>query len=146
MDVPSAKEQPIVETLGRRGHRLTAPRRRVAELLGERSGTFTAADLLDDADRRSLPIGRATVFRALDLFTDLGLLERIDLPSGEHAYVVCEPLHHHHVVCSVCGRQTEVDDAGVQAIVAEMERRTGYRIDQHRLELFGTCPACRSSE
>lgn len=146
MDARAASEQPIVDTLSRRGRRLTAPRRRVAELLGERSGTFTAADLLDDADRRSLPIGRATVFRALDLFTDLGLLERIDLPSGEHAYVVCEPLHHHHVVCSVCGRQTEVDDAGVQAIVIEMERRTGYRIDQHRLELFGTCPDCRRNE
>jgi Fur family transcriptional regulator, ferric uptake regulator len=136
----------MVETLGRRGHRLTGARRRVAELLGERSGTFTAADLLDDAGRRSLPIGRATVFRALDLFTDLGMLERIDLPTGEHAYVVCEPLHHHHVVCSVCGRQTEVDDAGIQAIVAETERQTGYRIDNHRLELYGTCPDCRRNQ
>ena len=108
----------IVDTLGRRGRRLTGPRRRVADLLDRRGGTFTAADLLDDAGQQDVPIGRATVFRSLDLFTDLGLLERIDLPSGEHAYVVCEPVHHHHVVCSVCGRQTEVDDAGVEAIVA----------------------------
>lgn len=136
----------IVDTLGRRGRRLTGPRRRVADLLDRRGGTFTAADLLDDAGQQDVPIGRATVFRSLDLFTNLGLLERIDLPSGEHAYVVCEPVHHHHVVCSVCGRQTEVDDAGVEAIVAEMERQTGYRIDQHRLELFGTCPDCARGE
>jgi Fur family ferric uptake transcriptional regulator len=140
----TTSQAPIVETLGRRGLRLTGARRRVADLLGQRAGTFTAADLLDDADRRAVPIGRATVFRALDLFTELGLLERIDLPSGEHAYVACEPVHHHHLVCSVCSRQTEVDDAGVQGIVAAMERQTGYRIDKHRLELYGTCPDCRA--
>jgi Fe2+ or Zn2+ uptake regulation protein len=141
-----APTTPIVESLGRRGLRVTGPRRHVADLLGERRGTFTAADLLGDAERHDVAIGRATVFRALDLFTELGLLERIDLPSGEHAYVVCEPVHHHHVICSVCGRQTEVEDAGVQAIVAEMQRQTGYRIDRHRLELYGTCPNCQGRE
>jgi Fur family ferric uptake transcriptional regulator len=111
-------------------------------MLDRRRGTFTAADLLEDADRRDVAVGRATVFRSLDLFTELGLLERIDLPTGDHAYVVCEPVHHHHVVCSNCGRQTEVEDAGVAAMVAQMERQTGYRIERHRLELYGTCPAC----
>ena len=139
---PVTSPTTIVDTLGRRGLRLTGARRRVADMLDRRGGTFTAADLLDDAERHDVAIGRATVFRSLDLFTDLGLLERIDLPTGDHAYVVCEPVHHHHVVCSVCGRQTEVEDAGVQAILAEMERQTGYRIDRHRLELYGTCPSC----
>ena len=137
---------PIAETLGRRGLRLTGARRRVADMLEHRRGTFTAADLLEDADRRDATVGRATVFRSLDLFTELGLLERIDLPTGDHAYVVCEPVHHHHVVCSVCGRQTEVEDAGVQAILSQMEQETGYRIDRHRLELYGTCPACSSGD
>jgi len=143
---PSTSAAPIAETLGRRGLRLTGARQRVADMLEKRRGTFTAADLLEDASRSDAAVGRATVFRSLDLFTELGLLERIDLPTGDHAYVVCEPVHHHHVVCSVCGRQTEVEDAGVQAIVAEMERQTGYRIDRHRLELYGTCAACRSAE
>jgi Fur family transcriptional regulator, ferric uptake regulator len=133
----------FVEALERNGQRLTKPRRRVAQMLFGRSGTFTAAQLLDDAERNGAPIGRATVFRALDLFTELGLLERIDLPVGEHAYVVCEPVHHHHVVCSVCGTQTEVADAGVAQVVDRMERQTGYRIETHRLELYGTCPVCQ---
>jgi Fur family ferric uptake transcriptional regulator len=127
------------------GERLTEPRKKVGQLIAQRRGTFTAADLLDDAGRRAVPIGRATVFRALDLFTDLGLLERIDMPSGEHAYVACDPVHHHHVVCSNCGRQTEVADAGVGQMVDQMERQTGYRIDTHRLEHYGTCPDCRAN-
>jgi len=86
------------------------------------------------------------VFRALDVLVALGAVERIDLPSGEHAYVACEPSHHHHVVCSSCGQTVDIEDAGLGAVVDDVERRTGYRVDRHRLELFGLCPACLSKE
>jgi Fe2+ or Zn2+ uptake regulation protein len=46
------------------------------------------------------------------------------------------------VVCERCGRTTEIDDAGIRDIVRSIERRTGYRIDSHRVELFGRCPSC----
>ena len=131
--------------LDRAGYRLTEPRRAVVELIGAREGHFTAADLVRDARVRRLGIGRATIFRSLDLLTGLNVLERLDLPSGEHAYVPCEPRHHHHVVCSTCGRSTEVEDLGISSIVDEVELRTGYRIDDHRLELYGRCPRCRST-
>ena len=87
----SAGIEPLVAALDRAGYRLTEPRRAVAELIAAREGHFTAADLLDDAKARRLGIGRATIFRALDLFTELSVLERLDLPTGEHAYVPCEP-------------------------------------------------------
>jgi Fe2+ or Zn2+ uptake regulation protein len=133
----------LVTTLERAGYRVTEPRRAVAGLVAGRSGHFTAADLVAEARARRLGIGRATIFRALDLLLELGILERLDLPSGEHAYVRCEPIHHHHVVCSGCGRATEIDDAGLRAVVDTIADRTGYEIDRHRLELFGRCPSCR---
>jgi len=132
--------------IGRAGYRLTGPRRAVAELIEDREGHFTAADLVAEARERRLAIGRATVFRALDLLAELGRVERLDLPTGDHAYVACEPRHHHHVVCSRCGRSTEIDDEGLRAVVDSVAARTGYTVDTHRLELFGTCPRCRSVE
>ena len=84
------------------------------------------------------------MFRALDLLAELGVVERLDLPTGEHAYVPCAPAHHHHVICSRCGRTAEVDDAGLDEAVREIERRSGYRIDTHRLELFGLCRHCQA--
>lgn len=132
-------------SLEQAGYRLTGPRRAVADLIAARTGHFTAADLVADAAARRLGIGRATVFRALDLLLELGVLERLDLPSGEHAYVLCESVHHHHVVCASCGRGTEVDDSGLNALVQAIATRTGYDIDTHRLELFGTCPDCLES-
>ena len=135
---------PIVQALDAGGYRLTAPRRAVADLIAEHGGHFTAAELETAARGRRLGISRATLFRALDLLTELGVVERLDLPTGEHAYVPCAPAHHHHVICSRCGRATDVEDSGVAEAVAEIARRSGYRIDSHRLELFGLCRQCQA--
>jgi len=136
-----------MDALRNKGYRLTGPRKSVAELVSKREGHFTAADLISDARRKRLPLGRATIFRNLDLLTSLGALERLDLPSGEHAYVACEPeQHHHHVVCRQCGRSVEVEDSGLQSVVSEIARRSEYLIDTHRLELFGLCPDCAAKE
>jgi Fe2+ or Zn2+ uptake regulation protein len=126
------------------GYRLTEARRSIADLIAGRDGHFTAADLVADARKRRLGIGRATIFRTLDVLADLRAVERLDLPSGEHAYVACQPVHHHHLVCSNCGASRDVDDAGWRAVVSDIERRTGYEIDDHRLELFGRCPDCQA--
>src|SRR3954447_8247465 len=127
--------------------RETGPRRAVAELIAARNGHFTANDLLNDARERDLKIGRATVFRTLDLLADQGALERLDLPSGEHAYVACAPQdHHHHVVCRSCGASVEVSDSGLQAVVRHIGAQSGFRIDSHRLELYGLCPNCQASQ
>jgi len=135
----------IVSALDRAGYRLTEPRRSLAALIAEQDGHFTAADLVRDARSRRLGVGRATIFRTLEVLEDLGQVERLDLPTGEHAYVGCESAHHHHVVCSRCGRSDGVEDAGLRAVVADIARRTGYRVDDHRLELFGLCPSCRAT-
>ena len=130
--------------MGGAGYRLTEPRRAVAELVAARDGHFTANDLIEDARAQDLGIGRATIFRALDLFTELDVLERIDLPSGDHAYVPCEPEgHHHHIVCELCGGVTEVEDLSLVAAIEEIQRRTGWQVETHRLELYGRCPTCR---
>jgi Fur family ferric uptake transcriptional regulator len=125
------------------GRRLTQPRRAVAALIDARDGTFSAADLVADARAGKLGVGRATIFRAIELLAEIGALERIDLPTGEHAYLPCGPAHHHHVVCRGCSRSVEIGDLGLGALARDIARRTGYRIDEHRLELFGLCPDCQ---
>jgi Fur family transcriptional regulator, ferric uptake regulator len=137
--------EPLTLALHRAGFRLTEPRRAVTRLVTARTGHFTAADLVREARVRHLGIGRATIFRTLDVLSELGVVERIDLPSGEHAYVGCAPTHHHHVVCSRCGSTAEIEDAGLRAMVRGVSRRTGFRVDEHRLELFGLCPGCQAA-
>ncbi len=141
-----ADPTPIVDALDRAGYRMTEPRRSLAALIAEQDGHFTAAELVAAAERRRPGVGRATVFRTLELLEGIGAVERLDLPTGEHAYVGCEPAHHHHVVCSRCGRATEIDDSGLRSVVRDVARQTGFRVDDHRLELFGICPDCQAAE
>lgn len=137
---------PLIDALDQAGVHVTEPRRAVARLVAEQVGHFTANDLVRAAGRRRLPVGRATVFRALDLFTALNLVERLDLPDGGHAYVACDAAHHHHVVCSACGRSVDASDSGIAEVVAGIAERTGFTIASHRLELFGLCPECARRE
>jgi Fur family ferric uptake transcriptional regulator len=127
------------------GYRLTGPRRELARLIGEQRRHFTADDLVARSRRERLGLGRATIFRSLDILAELGVVERLDLPNGEHAFVGCERTHHHHVVCSSCGRATDVADSGLADMIDEVGRRSGYLIEAHRLELFGTCPDCQAA-
>jgi Fur family ferric uptake transcriptional regulator len=137
---------PLVAALEDAGYRLTGPRLALADLIVARGGaTFTAADLVADVRAGRLGIGRATVFRAIDVLEAVGAIERLDLQNGGHAYVACVPTHHHHVICSRCARATEIGDLGLGAVAREVARRTGYRVDEHRLELFGLCPACQAA-
>jgi Fur family ferric uptake transcriptional regulator len=136
---------PLLAALESSDYRMTGPRRTVAALVADQPGHFAAADLVEAAQVRDLDVGRATIFRTLDVMLELGLVERLDLPSGEHAYVACESSHHHHVVCSSCGRSEDVDDGGLRPIVRDIARRTGWRVDAHRLELFGLCPDCQAA-
>ena len=141
--IKSDQADRIVAALERAGYQATPNRRLVAELVAGTGGHFTAADLLERGRRERVNIGRATVFRALEVLTALRVVERLDLPSGSHAYVVCDPdEHHHHLVCSSCGHSVDVADGDLARLVDDIGRRNGYRIESHRLELFGICPLC----
>jgi Fur family transcriptional regulator, ferric uptake regulator len=137
----------ILDAFRRAGYQPTPNRRLVADLVAGMHEPFSAAGLLELARRRQPGLGRATIFRALEVLSSLSVVERLVLPDASVGYVVCDPdEHHHHLVCSRCGRGVDIADGELAGLVDEIGRRHGYRIQSHRLELFGVCPACVKSE
>ena len=140
----------ILERLDRQGYRLTGPRRSVLEEVVSRQTPFTSAELLETMKRQAPGIGRATVFRTLDLLTRLGVVQRIhsDPEGGRcHAYLACDDAHHHHLICRSCGQVTDfTENAELDALVREIERRTAFQVEGHRLELLGRCPECQANQ
>ncbi len=134
----------LVRAFDDAGFRLTGARQSVIDLILSRNGAFTTADLVDDARRRRLPAARATIFRTLEVLEQLKVVERLDLPNGSHSYIRCGSGHHHHVVCRRCARSVDLGDCGMSAVAAEVAQRTGFRIDLHRVEMFGLCPSCQT--
>jgi Fur family ferric uptake transcriptional regulator len=131
------------------GQRMTAPRRTVIAAILERTEPFTSAELWAAIQAQAPEIGRATVFRTLDLLVRLGVVGRIhDDPQGGrcHAYLACEIAHHHHVICSRCGAVADFhEERALEALVREVEQHTAFRIEGHRLELIGRCPVCQQA-
>ena len=143
--MPNVEE--IMERLNKEGCRNTAPRRLVVDGIVHRSLPFTSAELLQTVQRDAPGIGRATVFRTLELLCRIGIVQRIheDAQGGRcHTYLACADTHHHHLICSRCGHVTDFTEGDqLEALVREIEKRTSDKVEDHRLELVGCCPSCR---
>ena len=131
----------LERTIVRSGHRLTAPRRRLLEVMDGLGDRFTADEVL----AASPGVGRATVFRTLRLMQELGVVCQVVLDDGGVAYRLATGGHHHHVVCSECGAVSDFSSHDIEDLVEELGRRTGFEIDSHRLELYGRCRRCRAA-
>jgi Fur family ferric uptake transcriptional regulator len=136
----------LLQRLEAQGYKRTAPRRRLLAEIARRPGPFTAAEIYAALQRQDAGIGRATVFRTLDLLADLGLLQRMhdeQIGGAGAAYLACEPVHHHHLICSSCHAVWDFVEGDLEASIAAVARRNAFQMLDHRLELYGVCAACR---
>jgi len=124
-----------------RGYRVTPPRRAVLAAILQQQGHFSVDVLL----HRCRGAGRATVFRTIQLLTELGAVCRVLLDDGSLHYRLSQRTqHHHHLVCTGCGRVQDLDDCSVSDLVRELAGSSGYEIEGHWLEFYGHCATCRS--
>ncbi len=122
--------------------RLTAQRQLVAQALRDAGRTVGAVDLFDTLRSTHPHLGRATVFRTLDLLVELGLAQRFEGDGHVYLYTSCEPMHHHHLVCRRCGSSTDIDDAEVEALITSIRRRHRFTLDHGSVDFYGTCVRC----
>jgi len=135
----------VLADLADQGYAITGQRRALVSYVLALPGCFTSSQLLSSLHSDRIHVGRATVFRTLELLERLGYLSRV--AEGERsAYAVCKPGHHHHLVCSGCGQVLHLADCPMSDLLAQLEQRTGYRIERHQLEIAGLCPECQQSE
>ena len=133
----------MLDRLLQRGHRLTGQRHTIVEYLAPRTDNFGAQEILDEMHRRGVDVGRATVFRTLDLLAELGLLHRIHAEDGCSRYAVCETRHHHHhLLCVECGAVETVQAPSIETAIQRLATRSGFQVLNHVLELIGRCSRC----
>lgn len=130
------------ERMASLGHRLTAQRVLILDALRKSRRTATAQELFDRLRVRHPYLGRATVFRNLDALVDAGLAQRFERAGHVYAYASCSPEHHHHLVCSVCDRATELDEDVVAPLMDDLQRRYGFTVEHTSLDFYGTCAEC----
>jgi Fur family ferric uptake transcriptional regulator len=135
--------QHALERLSAAGYKMTAPRLAILTAASTYDGSFSAAELEATLQQHGTPLGDASLFRTLKVLTDIGVMQRIHGIDECHRYIISPDSHAHRVVCTTCGGIAEFAECGLDAVIVQLERQTGYKIVDHLLELFGTCPRCQ---
>ncbi len=135
-------EHLIINILHNAGYKFTRPRRLVAEILMSDQRHLTAPEVVEAVAQRDSSIGRMSVYRALELFTGLGMIRPVFQGGPNARYAVIIGGHHHHLVCQLCGRVIHFDDCPLDDLKQQLETRFGFVVEGHLLEFFGQCQDC----
>jgi Fur family ferric uptake transcriptional regulator len=122
------------------GLRPTPQRVAIIEALEGKDRAVTAQDLHGEVRDAT---GLATVYRTLRALAGTGVAEAFAAGEGEQAYKLCQPAHHHHLICERCGRVVTIPSCEVEDWAAAVARRRGYSVTGHRADVYGLCERCR---
>jgi Fe2+ or Zn2+ uptake regulation protein len=135
----------LAQALAVRGYRLTQPRRAVLRVVAEAGMRLSPAEIHARARRLYRQTGLVTVYRTLEVLVGCGAVRKVHEADGCHGYALASEGHGHHLICATCHSVTEFDECDLGDLFRAVQRRTGYKIEGHWLELFGQCPACRQA-
>jgi len=144
---PSARlhsDQPsLADTLRARGLRLTAQRQLVLEAV-YRLGHATPDQVHDEVSKTAAGINITTVYRALELLEELGLVTHTHLSHGAPTYHGVSDEQHVHLVCRACGGVDDVSAGVLDSLADALEREKSFLVDKGHVALFGVCGKCGS--
>lgn len=144
MSSPSAELEIFQSYLDAHGLKQTGPRKLILETFLAGEGHRSVEDIYRQVQARDSAVGYTTVYRTMKLLSDSGLAREIDLSDGvtryEHLY---NHAHHDHMICTACGASVEFFNAAIEKLQDRASSRIGFRIADHRLQIYGLCRDCQ---
>ena len=129
------------------GQRRTRQKTAVLAALESLDSFVSAKQIHQELDRRGDSVGLTTVYRTLQSLVEMGEADVLHTNSGEAIYRHCQhETHHHHLVCTNCGKAVEIVGGAVESWAKEEAARNGYTMSGHSAEIFGLCPDCQKLE
>jgi Fur family ferric uptake transcriptional regulator len=132
------------ERLSEAGHRTGGARESVVELLGRQSCCLSAQEIADRLREAGKDVGIASIYRALELLHELGLVQRVEFGERGARFepVVPGGEHHHHAVCEKCGRVTAFEDERLERQLELLAGRLRHSMSGHDIVIRGDCARC----
>ena len=132
------------KTLRARGYRVT-PQRQLVLAAVTKLEHATPEEIWADVQQTASGVNISTIYRALELLEQLGLVTHTHLGHGAPRYHLAAEAEHVHLVCAECGRITQVPPEAVASLVSALERNHGFQTDVGHLTVFGRCESCRGA-
>jgi Fur family ferric uptake transcriptional regulator len=120
-----------------KGMRMTEQRRVIARVLSQSEDHPDVEELHRRAHAVDPHISIATVYRTVRLFDEAGIIQRLDFRDGRSRYEEHPDVHHDHLIDMKTGKVVEFIDDEIEALQEAIARKLGYRLVDHRLELYG---------
>lgn len=120
-----------------RGLKMTGPRRIIARVLSDAEDHPDVEAVYNRATKIDSGISIATVYRTVRLFEEAGILDRHDFGDGRARYEESRTEHHDHLIDVRTGEVVEFHDSEIEELQRKIAARLGFRLVDHRLELFG---------
>jgi Fur family ferric uptake transcriptional regulator len=119
-----------------RGMRMTEQRRVIAQVLARSADHPDVEELYRRCAEIDPHLSISTVYRTVKLFEDAGIIERHDFREGRARYEQMSETHHDHLIDLRSGKVIEFQSEEIERLQADIARRLGYRLVDHRLELY----------
>jgi Fur family transcriptional regulator, ferric uptake regulator len=134
--VTAAEPSDIEARCTAKGMRMTDQRRIIARVLGAAADHPDVEELHRRCAAIDERISMSTVYRTVKLFEDAGIIERHDFREGRARYEQMREQHHDHLIDLRTGKVIEFQSEEIERLQSEVARRLGYRLVDHRLELY----------
>lgn len=137
----------LKERIKKKKYKLTSQRQIILQsFLDSTERHLCAEDVYVMVKKVAPEIGLATIYRTLDLFTELDLLRKMDFGDGRNRYELndAEFSHfHHHLICLGCGKVDEFEDDMLESLETMLERKLQFHTVDHQLKVYGYCKDCQ---
>lgn len=131
------------ESLHQHGYRVTRPRRQVMKIIASSETALTPQEIYHKSLELDQSPGIASVYRTLEMLDRLGLIQQIHQTGGCHGIWPAVDGHKHLLMCRNCGQMQVIEgNEEITEYISMIEKDTGYKVDEHWLQLFGICNNC----
>ena len=138
------------------GYRLTVPREAILEMLSKTSKHLSAEEIYISVHKITPHVGLTTVYRTLEILVSMGLVHKFDFGDGRARYELAVGpkgfMHHHHLVCTDCGRVVDYTDfideekELLSRTERGLEKKYNFKILNHLIQFYGLCDKCKGNK
>ena len=138
----------IIKIIQKSSYKLTPQREKIVEILVENEDKHLSAEELYFILKEKTPdIGIATVYRTLDIFYELKILEKISFSNGVSKYHLRQSVDdelHHHLICTNCNSIEKVSNPIFNKLIEYMKKEYSFEVQDNSLSFYGTCANCKN--
>lgn len=132
-----------IEVLRSRGYRVTSQRLIVLDAICAIDGHASPSNIVTKVKFYDNTIDRSTIYRALDVLVDVGLVTETEIGMEGKVYRIAETADHHHLLCKVCDTVITINDEELEGVFQNLLETYGFAVEADHLALLGLCESCR---